>query len=410
MSFITATGVAIQSVEEILDELAAEQQGQIDPLVGTDPTNVLGQLNGIFASHEREDQEAIQELASALNPDSAEGAILDGICAITGTIRNGATPSRFSGSKKLSVSLDPGVVVLAGVTSFAVTADVTIVFVATETIENTSVVTASFLVSAESTVEGPIPALSGSVTTILTPTTGLNGVNNPFDAVLGKDIESDTELRLRREREIRQAGSSSADAILSDLLGLEDDAGDNPIISAVVLENVTDAIDSNFLPAHSFEAVIWDGIGAVAVNDDVAEIIHASRSAGIVSWGATTGTASDGSAERFSRATQRPVTIVSLILRYRPGYVGDAAVKAAITTAGNIYQTPVSAFAVDGEVPFSYYISIVMQLAGVSRIESIQWHLSGDTTKANVDLEPNVREIATFDSANITINSSAEGT
>lgn len=403
MSFITPTGVAIQSVEEILAELAAEQQSQIDPLVGTDATNILGQLNGIFASHEREDQEAIQELATALNPDNADGAILDGLCAITGTIRNGATATRFAGSKKLSFSLDPAASVLDGVTKVCVTADPTIIFTVTETVTNGGGVTASFLVSAECDQLGPIAVVSGTVTTILTPTAGVNSVNNPTDAVTGRAIESDTELRLRREREIRQAGSSSAAAIISDLLAMENDSEENPIISVVVLENTTDTIDANFLPPHSFEAVIWDGPGQDADDDDVADVIHDNRSAGILSYGIFTGTASDGALEQFSRATQRNVLITGLKLRYTPGYVGDAAVKAAIVAAAATYQTPTTEQGVDGIAPFSYYIGVVMQLAGVARIYDWIWNLQGDAGVDSEDLFPLVREIAVFDTANITI-------
>lgn len=411
MSFITPTGVAIQSVEEILDELAQEQQTEIDPLVGTDATNVLGQLNGIFASHEREDQEAIQELATALNPDNAEGAILDGIAAITGTIRNGATASRFSGSKSLVLGLDAGVLVPGGTSKVHVTDDPTIVFTILEDVENTGGSPSTFLAKATCDTLGPIPAVSGTVTSILTPITGWTTVNNPFDAVLGNAIESDTELRLRREREIRQAGSSSTAAVAADLLALEDDTEDNPIISVVVLENTGDIVDANGLPAHSFEAVIWDGAAAAADNDDVAEVIHQNRSAGIASYGNTNGTALDGSTERFSRATQRPVEIISMILKYRAGYVGDDVVKLAIVAAAETYQEPVRVFANDdrGEVPFSYYFHVVMGLAGVAKISQIQWRLSGGPTKSNADLEPEVREIATFDTSAITISSTPEG-
>lgn len=414
MSFITPTGVAIQTVEEILAELAAEQQSEIDPLVGTDATNVLGMINGIYASHEREDQEAIQELATALNPDNADDAILDGICAITGTFRNAATATHFSGSKKLTVSLEPGAIVTDGLTKFAVTGDPTIVFTATETVENTDVVTGNYQVSAICDTTGPIAVVAGTVTTILTPTTGVNSVNNATDAVTGRARETDAELRLRRDREIRQAGSSSASAIAADLLAMENDSDENPIISVVVLENTTDTTDANFLPPHSFEAVIWDGPGLDAEDADVATIVHDNRSAGIVSWGDITYASADGWSERFSRAVQRTVVITSFKLKYLPGYVGDDAVKAAIKAAGDAYQTPTSEYdpvgsTGDGIVPYSLYIATVMRLAGVSRVVSLEWHLNGDPTFENEDLYPLVRQIAVFDTSQITVTSTPEG-
>ena len=416
MSFITPTGVAIQAVEEILAELAAEQQSEIDPLVGTDATNVLGQLNGIYASHEREDQEAIQELATALNPDNADGAILDGICAITGTFRNAATATHFSGTKRLLVSLEPGAIVTADVTKFSVTADPTIVFTASETVENIAAVVGNYNVKATCDTLGPIPVVAGTVTTILTPTTGVNSVNNPTDAVTGRAQETDAELRLRRDREIRQAGSSSAAAIASDLLALENDASENPILSVVVLENTSDTTDANFLPPHSFEAVIWDGPGLDADDDDVAEVIHDNRSAGVASYGTiTSGVALDGSSEAFSRATQVAVEIPDLKLKYLPGYVGDVAVKAALKAAGDAYQRPTSVYDPagnngDGVVPFSYYIGVVMRLAGVSRVIDLEWHLVGEPLSVNEDLYPAVRQIAVFDTSLITVNSTPEAT
>lgn len=413
MSIVTATGIAIQSQPEIQAELEAEQRATIDPLVGSDPSNVLGQLNGILSSKDRERQEALQEIATAINPDNAEDALLDGVAAITGTTRNPPTRSTFKGSRKLTIFMQAGCTITAGVTKFAVTVQPSIVFSviadarfdAAGDFTNDTGSNSFFLCSAECDEVGPIAVAAGNLTTILTPTTGLDSVNNTFDAILGKNRETDAELRIRRERELRAAGSATVAALKAQLEALENEDGSNPILSAVILENTSTTFDPvTGLPGKSFEAVIWDGTGLDASDDDVAEIIHANRPISVSSEGDTIGIAEDGSAEAFSRADQVVVTINNIGLYYSAGYVGDAAVKEAIAAEFQRRQQP-RYLGESGIVQWSPYVAIVQGLPGVDSVVEIVWHLGAGPPVSNQKLTPEIRQIAVTDTSLITVSS-----
>ena len=404
MPYITLTGLQIPTIEELLETTSAEQRAAIDPALATGADTVIGMLTGIDASHEREAWEAIQAAHTAINPDNAEDTLLENVSAITGTVRNPATKSYFKGTRRLSVVLDDGATITGGVTKFALTTNPAIRFVALDGFTNTTGLTQAFLVRAEAEDTGPIEAPSGLVTTIATPTTGIVSVTNPYDAVIGADVENDAALRARRERELRQGASCTAPALVADLYAYTDETDAHPIIGVGVLENFTDALDANGLPAHTFEVVIWDGIAAATPNLDIATIIDSNRPIGIKSHGAivVTDVSLSLGSEKFSRATQRAVEIEITLRKDAATYAGDTAVKAAIAAKGQATQAP-ELGAGEGIVPFGRYISAVLGVAGVNRVTLIRMKFAGGSYVSDADLSPSVRQVATIDTSDVTV-------
>lgn len=81
---------------------------------------------------------------------------------------------------------------------------------------------------------GEIPAPIGSLTEILTPISGWQSINNFKAGVTGREVESDAELRLRRQNSIRIIGAATVEAIRARLL--QEVAG---VTQALVFENKT---------------------------------------------------------------------------------------------------------------------------------------------------------------------------
>jgi hypothetical protein len=383
-----AQGLIVPSVQDILDDIGADQRANIDPLLATDADSIVGSGNGIFASQDRELWECLQLLAASFDPDQAEGSSLDAVCALTGTERTPAYPSRFKGSRKLSVTLDPAGVVTSGVSKFGIPGT-TIQFVATETVTNGTALQAVFLVAAECTVNGPTHANAGTVTAIVTPGPGIVAVTNVHDVILGADTESDESLRQRRELELRQSGSGTKDAIIADILAIENDDGSKPVRSAQIIENNTDAT-VNGVPPHSYQLIVWDGPGMDADDDDVTAVVFANHVPGINAFAV--------------RPTQRTLTI-SITLRYTTAYVGDAAVKQALADYISLELEP-NAGGTTGTVRFSKLIAVAMGLAGVDEISSITLQLSSDPPVVLADVQPALREIAVTDTSLISVTSS----
>lgn len=100
---------------------------------------------------------------------------------------------------------------------------------------------------------GPILAVSGSLTKIETPVSGVDAVDNLTDGNIGRDVETDTELRIRRELSLRILGAATVEAITARLLQevenvtavkvLENDSetyNDTIIVTVSQVENNTD--------------------------------------------------------------------------------------------------------------------------------------------------------------------------
>jgi hypothetical protein len=113
-TYVTPQGLDIPTVEGLLSDLSEEQRSTIDPLLNTDADGPVGQLNGIFAAHLRRAWEVLLIAFNGNNPDAAEGALLENVSAITGTLRAPATRSKFVGTRKLRVTLSLNTTVPSG--------------------------------------------------------------------------------------------------------------------------------------------------------------------------------------------------------------------------------------------------------------------------------------------------------
>lgn len=119
-----------------------------------------------------------------------------------------------------------------------------------------------------------ISAPSGSLTVIENPVTGLDSVVNQEDAIVGREIESDADLKLRREESLQRAGAGTLGAIVSILADLEG------VTAVVGFENITFLEDVDGRPPKSFEIVIDGGDP-----QDIAQDIWENKPAGIETFG-----------------------------------------------------------------------------------------------------------------------------
>jgi len=93
---------------------------------------------------------------------------------------------------------------------------------------------------------------------------------NITPSIAGTDIESDVELRLRRQQSLSYAGTSTLESIVAKVRAL------SGVTSTVGYENTSNTTDSYSRPAKSFEIVVKGGINA-----DIAKVIYDFKPAGI---------------------------------------------------------------------------------------------------------------------------------
>ncbi len=158
------------------------------------------------------------------------------------------------------------------------------------------VIQGTVLVDAETA--GEVAAPSKTLTVIDTPVFGLDAVENPLDAALGRDIETDFELRVRREETLQTAGAATIDAIRARLLGVDD------VTAVVIFENDTFITDPEGRPPKSFEAVVQGG-----TDQDVADEIFAAKAAGIATFGSVAVVVTDSQGFTHTINFNRPTPI-----------------------------------------------------------------------------------------------------
>src|SRR5690606_37355383 len=168
------------------------------------------------------------------------------------------------------------------------------------------------------------------LTVIETPVSGLDRGDNQNSTILGRLIETDAELRIRRANTLTVGRNSTPDAIRSKLLNVEG------VTDAFVFENLTLITDGGGRPGKSYEAVVAGGD-----DQDVADIIWASKPAGMQTWGDEIETVLDSlgveRTVRFSRPGDVPI-FVSIDLTVDDDLFpenGAALAQTAIVTWGN---------------------------------------------------------------------------
>lgn len=383
-TYVTPEGLLVPTIEDLLLVISTKQKADIDPLLNTEPDGPLGQLNGIFASHLREAWEVLAIAFDGSNPDAAEGALLENVSAITGTLRAPATRSVFSGTRKLTVNLDANKTVPVG-TVFAVLDAEDIRFATTEEVSST--IAGDYLVSAEAEELGPVIANAGTLTVIATPVVGLNTVTNDFDATIGQPEDSDLVLRLRRERELRATGAGTIDSIRADLLSITID-GNKVVLDALVVQNVNDYFD-NDLPPHSIACLVYDGVAQDAPNDTIAQVIWDSAPAGIQVTGLLSGLAKERTPEgllgtkthtvKFSRPVIKEVKFTFTLTIDPATYAGDTKAKEAVDAKFQIKVRP-------GKIIYAKdYVSALLGVPGVVDITNLQMGFVGGAYSPNLE-------------------------
>lgn len=132
---------------------------------------------------------------------------------------------------------------------------------------------------------GPKAAPIGDASQIVTPISGLDECYNFEPAVLGREEETDTELRTRFLQTRSALGYATVDAIANRIK--QEVSG---VVDVVVYENSTDTIDSEGLPPHSVMVVVDC---PTPIEQAVAEKIWQVKAAGIITHGSESKTVQD---------------------------------------------------------------------------------------------------------------------
>ena len=278
---VTPTGLTIQTLPEILAELA-DGTSNFPGLraiygadINLDPNSPDGQLLNIIAQAKIDMLELINQIFSSFDPDQAVGVNLDRRCAINGIHRAGGTYTQ----QPLEVTVDRAVTLQGRDTN------PTAPFIVQDTSGNPYQLVSTIAIVAPGTHTlifqasevGAVSSALNTINEIVTVTLGVTGVNNTAAATfVGVAQESDASLRTRRSRSVSIPSKGYLDGLLGAILDLDG------VTQAEVFENVTATEDSRHIPGHS----IWVIVAGGDV-DAIAKVIYIKRSLGCGMKGAT---------------------------------------------------------------------------------------------------------------------------
>lgn len=348
---VTDDGFSSKPLEVIVEEIQDSVKADIDPGINTSATSVAGQFIGIVAAVASEVWEAMEATHSSFDPEQASGLFLDFLASLTGTLREPATYSTVTAT----LNLNNGTTVPAGSQAY-VSGNTAAVFETLADATNSSGIAANVSVAMRATTTGPVVANAGTLTVILTPVAGWNSITNAADATLGVDEETDAELRLRREEELRATGAASVEAIRADLLAV------TGVEEVYIFENTTLITDGTGLPGKAFECLVLGGDAA-----DVAEQIFLSKAAGIQAFGDETEVVVDSQGFnhtiQFTRPTEKVILFRVELTKdatYPAG--GDADVRTAIFTQAD------DELGIGDDIIISRYYDPVFGISGVTDV------------------------------------------
>ncbi len=398
---VTVDGFVQKTTENILEELAVDQRENVDPAIDTSSESPVGQMNGVFSNQLAEAWEALATAYKGFDPDNAEGEALDALSSLTGTLRDPATRTLVTRAR---VNLDDGFSALAGEMVAHIANDPDSRFVNVDPVENTSGGVQEQLITFQAENTGPIVVNDDALNTIAEPLTGWNSVINQqspnpdnSQTSVGTNVQTDTELRVSRQEELRGQGGATAPAIDAALEAVDG------VITVTVFFNDEDTPDADGVPGHSIECLIYDGPAQDADDTELAQTIFDNKAAGIRAFGDEYHNATDQEGGThpmgFTRPTLEEIWFDVDITEDPNNQNADVVnqVKEAIANKGTEVSTP------GRDVIANEYVCAAIEVPGVLDVPTLRLDFSSSPTNEN-NLTIPARDLAIFSTARVTVN------
>ena len=246
---------------------------------------------------------------------------------------------------------------------------------------------------------------ANTITEIVNPISGLDGVTNPESVQGGRDKESDTELRRRYKNSVSKPGGSTVDSIRAALLDIDD------VRSALVIENDTMATVDN-IPPKAIESVVLGGL-----DNEIAETIFNAKAGGIQAYGETVIQVKDKAGfdhdVGFTKATKIDIYVSLVIATDEDEFPIDGIAQLKdriIEYIGGFDSSGALRFGTDlsQNVYYSKIIKAVHDVDGIVEIEDLQMGKNdwGTISGISSEIEIGTREVAEthLDNIDVTIN------
>lgn len=258
--------------------------------------------------------------------------------------------------------------------------------------------------------QGQILATARSIENVSSaPVSGLTSVLNYVEGILGRNVESDSELRTRRVNSLQAGGNATIEAMRTKVLQNVDN-----VTAVTVIENDDDVADPvSGQDPHSLAFIVSGGL-----DQDVGDEIFAVKAGGIQTWADIADpnkvdvTVTDSQGFQRIITFTRPTTVsiyigmnITLSLEETFPTDGEDQIKAALVAFGANY-------AIGQDVLYQSLFTPIYSIPGVADIE-LGINRTGAYTPANPIIIPSgdkvniaiaINEIAAISETNIVTN------
>lgn len=267
-STYNSAGVTMDRYADILARSIVKAREQWTDSVDTSEDEFLGHILRNIALYLGETNEVVQSNYDAQSVSNSSGTKLDHNVELVGMTRSAAAYSTVT----LTLTADRATTVPAG-TLYKTAADVRF---ATDT---ALVFTGagSSTVAATCTETGPYEAAAGTITTIVNTVSGITAVTNAAAATPGSNRETDAELRARHTAVTETSGEDDIASIYEAVTSV------SGVSAALVVENDTDVVNADGLPARTIHVITKGGAAA-----SIGAAIDNNKTATVATYGSNT--------------------------------------------------------------------------------------------------------------------------
>lgn len=310
--YIDAAGLHIPTYADILEDLVQQAKLIYGQDIYLDNDSQDYQFISAFAAKAYDVMQGIVLAYNSRSPAFAVGSALAGLVRLNGIKPLSATASTAT----VTLTGTAGAQIIGGIVADA--NNIQWALPGTVTIGNEGTVD----VLATCKQLGAVAAPAGTITQIVTPARGWTSVTNDAAATLGKEAETDAQLRARQKISVANPGQAIVTSIEGAIAAIDG------VKRRRVYENYTDSEDENGLPPHSITAVVDGG-----KEYDIALQIFLHKSPGCGTNGAVTVPVIDKYGEtcniKFDRPTEVPI-FVEVTVKKLQGYSNDNVIINAI--------------------------------------------------------------------------------
>lgn len=382
MNGLSAAGFERKRLADIKVEIEIALKTTFGENIDLSPQSGFGQFIGTLSEAFSDQWESQENTYNSQYPSTAQGNQLSNVVMYNGIERQDANNSLVIGT----LTGVEGTIITVG---SQVSVDIT-GYIFTITSEVIIPVGGTIDISMIAEKTGPIEVAIGTLTVIETPIFGWTGVTNLAEAVVGRDEETDAELRIRRELSTQALGQNLIDALFGQLLNIDG------VEDAIVVSNGTDApVDG--IPAHQFLTSILGGINA-----DIADIIWINTPQGILSFGTTTISITDSQGfiqdVKFTRPSEVDIYFkidITVDTDIFPG-TGEADIKDAVVAYG------LANFKISDDVIYHDFYTPINSIPGTITLDLFMGLGASPAGTSNLVID--LDEVSRYDTGRVEVN------